>query len=411
MDSTAPPRDRSYADEEQLTRWLVDFALECGDEATLVSQYCERLIAASIPIMRVSTGSAALDPTLEASGISWSRFDGIQREDFTHVESDTQSDMWLRSPFYQLLEGGLKELRRRVGDDYREGEFELLDRLVRQNGMTDYLAILVDYGPGTTLGIIPGFVMSYGTDRVGGFDGRELDLLRRLTRVVALVLKAMVSVRTGRLLLRTYLGDDPARRVLEGAVIRGRAEPVEAVLWYSDLQGFTRIVDTAPGDQILAFLNEYAECLVSTIRAQNGEVLKFIGDGILAMFPLGEDGACEKALHAVESALRQVDDINGRRQAAGLPWTDIHIALHVGEVLYGNIGSSDRLDFTVIGPAVNEVARIEAMCRSLDQRVLTSSVFAMSAEKVTGKLVSVGRYALRGVSRPEELFTIDQDPR
>ena len=407
----SPKSDHWPSQEAKLTHRLVNLGLECGDESTLLVEYCEGLVAASIPILRVSAGSAALDPNLEASGISWSRLTGTQREDFTHAESDARQDMWLGSPFYQLLERGLKELRRRVADDYREGEFELMDRLVREDGMTDYVAILVDHGPGTTLGAIPGFVMSYQTDRPGGFDALELDALRRLTRVFALAFKGMRSVRTGRMLLRTYLGDDPARRVLEGAVIRGRAEPVEAVLWYSDLQGFTRIVDTAPRDQILAFLNEYAECLVSTIRAQNGEVLKFIGDGILAMFPLGEDGACVKALHAVETALRQVDDINGRRQVANLPWTDIHIALHVGEVLYGNIGSSDRLDFTVIGPAVNEVARIEAMCRSLDQRVLTSSVFATSAETVRGKLVSVGRYALRGVSRPEELFTIDQDAR
>lgn len=401
-------QDRLPSEEAQLTHWLVSLGLDCGDEATLLRGYCERLVAASIPVMRVSIGSAALDPTLEASGVSWSRRTGIQREDFTHAESDAQTDMWLRSPFYQLLEHGLKELRRRIGEDYREGEFELMDRLVRQDGMSDYLAILVDYGPGTTLGLIPGFVMSYQTDRAGGFDELELDVMRRLTRVFALAFKAITSVRTGRLLLKTYLGEDPARRVLEGAVVRGRAEPVEAVLWYSDLQGFTRIVDTAPRDQILSFLNEYAECLVSTIRAQNGEVLKFIGDGILAMFPLAEAGACARALHAVDCSLRQIDSINGKRKVAGLPWTDIHIALHVGEVLYGNIGSSDRLDFTVFGPAVNEVARIEAMCRSLEQRVLTSSVFALSAEKIRGELVSVGRYALRGVSRPEELFTIDQ---
>lgn len=401
-------RPRQLDEEAEFTRWLVGLGLSCADETTLLSRYCERLVGASIPILRVSTGSAALDPTLEASGVSWSRSGGTEHEDFTHEESEAQTDMWLGSPFYQLLEKESAELRRRVGHDYREGEFQLIDRLVRQHGMSDYIAIRVDYGPGTTLGVIPGLAISYQTDCVGGFDDAELDLLRRLTRVFALAFKSIRSVRTGRTLLKTYLGDDPARRVLEGAVIRGRAEPVEAVLWYSDLQGFTRIVDTAPADQILAFLNEYAESLVGTIRAQGGEVLKFVGDGMLAMFPLSEDRACAKALDAVVASLGQVDGINERRRAAALPWTDIHIALHVGEVLYGNIGSSDRLDFTVIGPAVNEVTRIEAMCRSLDQRLLTSSVFARSAEPVRGKLVSVGRYALRGVSRPEELFTVDQ---
>ena len=136
-------------------------------------------------------------------------------------------------------------------------------------------------------------------------------------------------------------------------------------------------------------------------------MLKFVGDGILAMFPLGEDSPCGRALDAAEAGLRHVDELNDRRRGEGLPWTDIHLALHVGEVLYGNIGSRERLDFTVVGPAVNEVARIEAMCRSLDQRVVTSSAFAGAAGEARARLVSLGRYALRGVRRPEELFTID----
>ena len=284
---------------------------------------------------------------------------------------------------------------------------ELVDRFVRDDGMTDYLAISVGYGPGSTLGVIPGLMISYQTDRRDGFDDAEAGLLRRLTRPFALAYKGIAGVHTGRSLLETYLGADPARRVLDGAIVRGKAEPVEAVLWYSDLQGFTRIADTAPRDQVLELLNRYADCLVSTIGAHGGEVLKFIGDGIHAMFPLGENHPCGRALDAAEAALRNIDELNGRRRGEGLPWTDVHLALHVGEVLYGNIGSRERLDFTVVGPAVNEVARIEAMCRSLDQRVVTSAAFATTAGDSRARLVSLGRYALRGVRRPEELFTID----
>jgi adenylate cyclase len=305
------------------------------------------------------------------------------------------------------VENDAGELRRRVGDDYEQGEFPLLDRFVRDLGTTDYLALSVAYGPGSTLGVVPGLVISYQTDRRGGFEDAELDLLRRLTRPFALAYKAIDSVHTGRSLLETYLGVDPARRVLDGAIVRGRAEPVQAVLWYSDLRGFTRIADTAPRDQLLDLLNEYADCLVSTISTHGGEVLKFIGDGILAMFPLGERSPCARALDAAEAALVHIDALNERRRGEGLPWTDIHLALHVGEVLYGNIGSRERLDFTVVGPAVNEVARIEAMCRSLDQRIITSSAFAEAAGDARRRLVSLGRYALRGVRRPEELFTVD----
>ena len=191
--------------------------------------------------------------------------------------------------------------------------------------------------------------------------------------------KTISTLTTSRVLMTTYLGADPSRRVLDGAIVRGKAETVQAVLWYSDLEGFTRIADTEGKDQLLGLLNEYADCLVSTIAAHGGEVLKFMGDGILAMFPLGEEGSCARALSAAAAALEGIDGLSGRRAEAGLPRTDIHLALHVGEVLYGNIGSRDRLDFTVVGPAVNEVARIEAMCRSLDQRVVTSAAFAEAA--------------------------------
>ncbi len=397
-----------FADEElQIAQWLIDYALERDDETALLGGYCDRLAAAGVLLLRVATASEVFHPTLDAMTRRWVRGRGVELEEITRERAEAGGEEWRRSPFYQLVEVGAKELRRRLGDNYEQGEFPLLDRFVRDHGMTDYLALAVSYGPGSTLGVVPGLVISYQTDRRGGFEDEEVALLWRLTRPFALAYKGIASVHTGRSLLATYLGGDPARRVLQGAIVRGRAEPVEAVLWYSDLQGFTRIADTAPRDQVLELLNRYADCLVSTIAPHGGEVLKFIGDGILAMFPLGEDSPCSRALDAAEAALRHVDELNGRRRVEGLPWTDIHLALHIGEVLYGNIGSRERLDFTVVGPAVNEVARIEAMCRSLDQRVVTSSAFAAAAGDAQARLVSLGRYALRGVRRPEELFTID----
>jgi adenylate cyclase len=406
------PRIGGVTGEEEagIAGWLVDFALRSDDEAGLLGGFCDRLVAAGVPLLRVAAGSEAFHPTLDARGTRWNRGSGVRREEYTREEAEANEEEWRQSPFFVLAETDATELRRRLGDNYEQGEFGLLDRFVRDDGMTDYLALAVPYGPGSTLGVVPGLVVSYQTDRRGGFADPELALLRRLTRPFALACKGIAGVRTGRSLLETYLGADPARRVLDGAIVRGRAEPVQAVLWYSDLQGFTRIADTAPRDQVLELLNRYADCLVSTIGARGGEVLKFIGDGILAMFPLGEDHPCAKALDAAGAALRNVDELNERRRGEGLPWTDVHLALHVGEVLYGNIGSRERLDFTVVGPAVNEVARIEAMCRSLDQRVVTSSAFAAAAAAAgdaRSRLVSLGRYALRGVRRPEELFTID----
>src|SRR6185436_4953234 len=203
---------------------------------------------------------------------------------------------------------------------------------------------------------------------------------------------------------------DAALRVLDGNIVRGRAEPIQAVLWFSDLVGFTRISDQVGAGGMLALLNDYAEAQVEAIEAQGGHVLKFIGDGMLAIFPHDNtQAACVSALDAAVDQRRRIAALNERRTAADLPVTDTHIALHVGELLYGNVGSPRRLDFTVLGPAVNETSRIEALCGSLEQAVIVSTAFAEAAGDARNRLVSLGRYAMKGVARPQELFTLDPE--
>ena len=208
-------------------------------------------------------------------------------------------------------------------------------------------------------------------------------------------------------LAETYLGRDAGRRVMNGRIARGVADKISAVLWYSDLHGFTQITDSAPPEQIIPLLNDYADVVVSAVHGHGGDVLKLIGDGTLAIFT-GEnrEQACLEALAAAARVRNGVIKLNRTRAEADLPTTQVYLALHVGDVFYGNVGSKDRLDFTVIGPAVNEVSRILAMSRSVEQDVLVSAGFAdaLGAE-VRGRLVSVGRFALRGVAQPQELFT------
>jgi len=207
-------------------------------------------------------------------------------------------------------------------------------------------------------------------------------------------------------LMQTYLGRDAGRRVLSGRIMRGVADRIDTVLWFSDLCGFTRITDMTP-KHIIPLLNDYADVIVSAIHEQGGDVLKFMGDGVLAIFTADDrTRACNAALAAAVAARRGVAELNERRTAAGLPITDMYLGLHVGEVLYGNVGSTERLDFTVVGPAVNEVSRIAAMCRSAEQPMLVSAAFAEIGNN-RARLVSVGRYALRGVSGAQELFTLD----
>jgi len=198
--------------------------------------------------------------------------------------------------------------------------------------------------------------------------------------------------------------------VLAGSIRRGVADRIEAVLWFSDLRNYTRISDSADPQQIIPLLNEYADAILSAIHDCGGDVLKLMGDGTLAIFT-GNDraSACHAALAAAESARTAVALVNQRRARESLPTTDMYLGLHIGEVFYGNIGSRERLDFTVVGPAVNEVSRIAGLCRSVDQPLLVSSAFASAIGEPKKLLVSVGRYALRGVGKPQDLYTLDRE--
>jgi adenylate cyclase len=227
--------------------------------------------------------------------------------------------------------------------------------------------------------------------------------------MLALAVKCVSLARIAGTLVETYLGRDAGRRVLNGLIRRGVAERIAAVLWYSDLREFTRITDQSPPEQIIPLLDDYAEVVISAVYENGGDVLKLIGDGILAIFTSSAaEEACHNAISAHSALHELLAQLNPRRAGDGLPTTEVYVGLHIGEVFYGNIGSDERLDFTVVGPAVNEVARIAAMCRSVERNVLLSEPFADAMTRLErGRLVSVGRYALRGVERPQELFTLD----
>lgn len=396
--------------ENELTTWLIRCGLEARDEAEMLGLFCERLVDAGMPLLRVAIGAKLLHPLLDARGCRWRRGEGCVKEDYAREEVSEDNEEWLSSPFYHLLHRvNADHFRRRLDASHRRGELPLLDRFMDEGG-TDYLALAIDRRSRLRASNVGGMLCSFQVDRPGGFADDEIDLLRRLALPLALARQATTAAETAVTLVTTYLGADAGRRVLDGAIARGTAECVRALLWYSDLEGFTRIADTAPADELMALLNDHAETVVGSVHAHGGQVLKFIGDGVLAMFPLADGSApCARALDAAVAAAAATLRLNERRLAAGLLASDIHIALHLGDVLYGNIGSPDRLDFTVIGPAVNEVARIEALGRTLGQQVIVSSAFARDAGAARQRLVSLGRYALKGVRRPEELFTLDPE--
>ena len=224
---------------------------------------------------------------------------------------------------------------------------------------------------------------------------------------LSLAMKAHAGYDIASGLLRTYLGSDAGSRVHSGAVERGSVNGLHSVLWYADLRGFTRISDVSSGAEIVELLDEVFETLTASLRSRGGNVLKFIGDAVLATISfegMGEVAARGHGLDAAVEALGKVKSRNQERQAAGAPFADVDIALHVGEVLYGNVGAADRLDFTVIGRAVNEVVRMEKLCDLLDRRLLFSSRFAEAAGRCDGRLELLGQFQLRGVGQPREIF-------
>ena len=260
-----------------------------------------------------------------------------------------------------------------------------------------------------TVGDMDCVYSGWETDRPEGFSEAEVLALRRLSPFLAMAMKCASLGRIAQALVETYLGREAGRQVLSGRIERGIADRIEAVLWFSDLRGFTRITDNAEPAHIIPLLNDYAEAVVSAIQAEGGDVLKLIGDGVLAMFPAEERGkACAAAIAAATGARERVAALNERRSAESLPVTEMYLGLHIGEVFFGNVGSPNRLDFTVVGPAVNEASRIAAMCRSVDQPLLLSAAFAAALGDTGPPLASVGRYALRGLRHSQELFTLDR---
>ncbi len=390
------------------SRWIAERALAGTSEAALIEGFCARLQDSGLGLARVMVGIDTLHPVVRGRGFIWRRGIGVEPQEFGRSDPAVDSK-WQQSPHHRLLQTGERSLRRRLHPgDNQPREFSVFDDLAAA-GTTDYIAFLTRFGESVTIGEMDCVYSSWTTDRPAGFGDDDIAALDGLVPHLAAAIMHSTVARIAETLVETYLGRDAGRRVLKGAIARGTADKIRAVLWFSDLKGFTRLVDSQPPKSIIPLLNDYADALVSAIHQQGGQVLKFIGDGLLAFFETGDTVEdCRRALAAAEDAFRRVAALNARRAADNLPTTGFYLALHVGDVFYGNIGSADRLDFTVIGPAVNEVTRISGMCRALEQDLVLSSAFAEAAGPARDCLVGLGRYALRGVARPQELFTLDR---
>jgi adenylate cyclase len=394
---------------ETIEEWLVARGLKGAPIVDIVDAVCQRLSADGFPLAQAAIRLRLLHPQYSGICVRWRRdIGGAETEHLDHRNVEPAA-----SPLAHLArsDGDMVTLRRRLQEPSCPRDSAELAELAR-SGATDVFCALV---PTDEMAPPHGLMTSWATDRPGGFSDAEILRLERLLPVLALAVKASAAPRAVRSLLAIYLGHDAGARVLAGTVRRGATQSIDAVLCYADLAGFTGFADRADREALIATLDLYFEQLVTPIEHCGGQILKFMGDGLLATFALADfDGDAEQAvaaaLDAAEEAVARVEALNARRRAAGEVAMDLDLALHLGEVHYGNVGTDERMDFTVIGPAVNEAARFEALCSPLNRRILASAAFAKAAGRERHRLESVGSHELRGVSEAQELFGLAARP-
>jgi adenylate cyclase len=394
-----------------LMNWLVSQGLTGLPEPDLIRGFCERCRASGLDISRASVFIDTLHPIFEGRGFRWNDTETNESDMFEYGSTNEgeAAQNWRRSIFYHMLESSLDELKVDFADR-ASLDFSLIDELAAK-GHRHLVAFVHSFGEAGTLGQMDSVYSYWVTRCAHGFGEQGQSALRDLVPALGLAIKSGAQVEIARTLGRVYLGRDASEQVLRGRMSRGVTERIKAVLWFSDLRGSTAISERIGPDEIIPFLNDYAQASIDAIHDAGGEVLKLIGDGVLAMFKHDNMAVAKHAALRAERRFRHnMNSLNARRSAEGRPTTSAYVGLHVGEVFYGNIGSEDRLDFTVVGPAVNEVSRIASMCGSVDREFLTSSDF-WSGLNATGRgyLVSTGRFALRGIGRAQELYTLDPD--
>ena len=342
-----------------LINWILEEGRDNDDLGAILEKFSEWLVARGIPVCRTSLNMPTIDPVAAVLSFQWSREKGVARSTF--APEDAGGTQFRRSPISYLIERNLGAQRWKLEDREAVERFPLFQEL-RALGITEYALQLVRFSKGRTG--LEGAALSMATDRPGGFVDAEIEETARVLPALSLVAYRIGLLHVATETLGAYLGPQTGARVLQGRIRRGDSQVISAALLLADLRGFTALVDRYPGTEVVGWLNQHLECIGDAVAERDGEVLKFLGDGILAVFPAAPSGAeraCIEAVRAAIDARRRNAALNARRAAVGGPTLDLSIALHFGDVLYGNIGTARRLDFTVVGPAVNELSRMEAL--------------------------------------------------
>lgn len=393
-----------------IMNWLVSAGLSGLTETDLVRGFCERCKAAGLDMSRGLVFIDTLHPIFEGRGFRWSDTESNESDAFEYgrTSEGEAAENWQRSPFYYMLQTGQDELC--IGPD--DQTFKMTSKLA-DDGHKHFATFVHRFGEDGIIGEMDCVYSLWCMRHENGFDEHAMRAMRDMVPVLGLAVKSAAHARVARTLGHVYLGRDAAERVLSGRISRGVADRINAVLWFSDLRGSTAIGEGMDPAEFIPFLNDYAGAAIGAIHDEGGDVLKLIGDGVLAIFNEDDMEAARRAALRAENQFRKnIQDLNARRTSENRPITSAYVGLHVGEVFYGNIGSEERLDFTVVGPAVNEVSRIASMCRSIEREFLVSSAFlAGLGAPGHDHFVSTGRFALRGIGRAQDLYTLDPQIR
>ena len=374
--------------------WLNDGCPSAPEPDQALTELCLRLTGCGVPLIHGAIFARTLHPEIIGRRWIWHPETGVEAASVGH---DSFSDPQYRDSPIKYVFDKAEKLRRRLGDSDCPVDFTFLDRF-RDEGVTDFFAMPLLASDGLVN------ASAWMTRVEGGFSDRQLDAIGAIQKPLARLVEVKSLKRVAINLLDTYVGGQAGGRILNGHIRRGDVEAIRAAIWLSDMRGFTARADRMPPGDLVDLLNRYFDCQVPAIREAGGEVLKFMGDGLLAIFPMGaetETSVCSTVLGAARAIERTIADADwgGLEAPRGVKFG---VALHIGEVMYGNVGSTNRLDFTCIGPAVNVAARIEALSGQIGRTILASSAFATHVAQ--DALTPLGEFSLKGVAAPQMVY-------
>lgn len=383
---------------DALADWLVDQSLGNAPLEDIFEGTCKRLYAAGIPVARSYVTFRILHPLYQAQALMWKRDCGLELQSYAHGATPEQ---WQKSPLFHLVEHDIPLLRRHLAGESAILDFDILEELAHQ-GYTDYLAFLIKFDQSVEMDTVGGGIVgSWSTERQSGFTNEDIRSLQRIEQRLGVAFKINIQKKLTENILAAYLGPGAGRQVMNGQIKRGDGETIRAVIWYSDMRESTRLAGSMTGESFLRALNEYFESTAGAVLQHQGEVLRFIGDAVLAIFPIsGERDACAACRLAIEAAWvaeENLAQVNRARAERGEPVLDFGLGLHVGDVLFGNIGVPERVEFSVVGPAANEAARLESLTKTVGSRILASESFAANMKE---EWTRVGEFEIHGVKNP-----------